>query len=236
MAENNILVVIPTYDEKGNVEPISKAVFDVKPDCHMLFVDDNSPDGTGKILDSLSSADKRIHVLHGDRKRGLGNAYISGFKWALERDYQLIFGMDADFSHDPSEIPAFLQASEEADLVIGSRYVNGIRITNWPLSRLMLSKSAATYVRLITRIPVADPTSGYRCYNRKILESIKLDSILSNGYSFLIEMAHTAWKKGFRIKEIPITFEDRRSGYSKLNLAVFKESFFIVWKLAMRRG
>lgn len=144
--------------------------------------------------------------------------------------------MDADFSHNPAEIPNFLKAIENADLVLGSRYVNGIRITNWPLSRLILSKMAAAYVRIITGIPVTDPTGGYRCYRREVLAAIDLDSIISNGYSFLVETAHTTWMKGFRIKEIPITFEDRRSGYSKMNLDIFQESLWIVWKLTLRHG
>ena len=166
----------------------------------------------------------------------MGRAYISGFKWALERDYDLILGMDEDFSHDPREIPAMIAAAQNADLVIGSRYVDGIRITNWPLSRLVLSKAASMYVRIIAGIPVHDPTGGYRCYRREVLSAIQLDSVISNGYSLLVEMAYTTWMLGFRIKEIPITFEDRRSGYSKMNLDIFRESFWMVWRLAFRNG
>ncbi|MBN1557250.1 MAG: polyprenol monophosphomannose synthase [Lentisphaerae bacterium] len=228
------LVVIPTYDERDNVGPISAAVLHVVPEAHLLFVDDNSPDGTGAVLDDLARGDDRIGVLHKAGKNGFAAAYISGFKWALEREYGPVIGMDADFSHDPAEIPALLEAAGSADLIIGSRYVDGIRITNWPLSRLLLSKMAATYVRLITGIPVADPTSGFRCYRREVLQAVNLDAILSNGYSFLVETAHTTWMLGFRIREIPITFVDRRSGYSKMTLNIFRESLWIVWKLAFR--
>jgi dolichol-phosphate mannosyltransferase len=228
------LVIIPTYDERDNVRPIAEAVRRAAHTVDILFVDDNSPDGTGAIIDELRAGDSHIHVLHKASKAGLGRAYISGFQWALKRDYDPILGMDADFSHDPEEIPNFLRDIQAADLVLGSRYVNGIRITNWPLSRLLLSKTAATYVRLITGLPVHDPTGGYRCYRRKVLETLDLDGIMSNGYSFLMETAYRTWIHGFRLVEIPITFEDRRSGYSKLSLRIFRESFWMVWKLALR--
>jgi len=230
------LVIIPTYDEKENIEPISKAIFSVLPETDILFIDDNSPDGTGKEIDRLMQNEPRIHAIHNNEKKGLGRAYIQGFKWALARDYQFIFEMDADFSHDPRELPNFLKAIETADLVLGSRYVHGIRITNWPLRRLILSKTAATYVRLITGLPVTDPTGGYKCYRRNVLEAVDLDSIISNGYSFQVEMTYKAWLKGFRIVEIPILFEDRRSGYSKMNTDIFKEALWIVWKLAFKHG
>jgi len=233
---NDILIIIPTYDEKENVSPIAQAIFQVEPKTDILFVDDNSPDGTGKTLDKMSASDERIHVVHREGKSGLGRAYITGFKWAIERDYELIFEMDADFSHDPKEILNFVKAAESADLVLGSRYRDGIRITNWPLSRLFLSKTAATYVRIITGMPITDPTGGFKCYRRAVLEAIDLDSIVSNGYSFQVEMTHTAWMKGFRIAEIPITFEDRRSGYSKMNTDILREALWIVWKLAFRYG
>ncbi|MDP6522626.1 MAG: polyprenol monophosphomannose synthase [Kiritimatiellia bacterium] len=233
---NTKLVIIPTYDEKENVGLVSEAIFDVSPRSDLLFVDDNSPDGTGKVLDEMAAKDDRLHVMHRQEKNGLGRAYIAGFEWALERKYEFIIGMDADFSHDPAEIPNMIEAVKNADLVVGSRYVDGIRITNWPLSRLLLSKTAATYVRTITGIPVADPTSGFRCYRREVLEALDLDQIISNGYSFLVEMAHTSWIKGFRIVEIPITFEDRRAGYSKMDMKVFRESLCMVWRLAFRCG
>lgn len=233
---NTKVVIIPTYDERENVGPISDAVFAASPQTDILFVDDNSPDGTGEILDKLTAEDERINVIHRGEKSGLGRAYITGFKWALERHYTLIYEMDADFSHNPAEVPSFVKAAESADLILGSRYVNGIRITNWPLSRLMLSKSAAFYVRLITGMPLTDPTGGFKCFRREVLEAIDLDSIISNGYSFQVEMSHTAWIKGFRIAEIPITFVDRRSGYSKMSSKIFSEALWLVWKLAFRNG
>lgn len=232
----NALVIIPTYDEKENVRAIAKAILDIKPDIHVLFVDANSPDGTGQILDAMASADSRIFVLHQAVKCGLGRAYIEGFEWALQRDYEFIFEMDADFSHNPVEIPNFIKAAENADLVLGSRYINGIRITNWPLSRLLLSKGGAMYVKLITGMPIEDPTGGYKCFRRQVLESINLDRIKCNGYSFQIEMTHTAWMSGFRIKEIPITFEDRRSGYSKMSPKIVREALRKVWLLLIRNG
>ena len=230
------LIVIPTYDEKDNVGPIAEAVFSNLPDAHILFVDDNSPDGTGDILDKMSAENSAVHVKHNEKKGGLGRAYIGGFKWALERDYELIFEMDADFSHDPKELPNFVKAAENADLVLGSRYVDGIRITNWPISRLILSKSASLYVRFITGIPATDPTGGYKCYSRKILETIDLDGIVSNGYSFQVEMSYTTWMLGFALTDIPITFVDRRAGYSKMSGGIFKEAIWLVWKLAFKNN
>jgi dolichol-phosphate mannosyltransferase len=228
------LIIIPTYDEKDNVGPISREVLDLLPEAHILFVDDNSPDGTGDLADKMHELDPRINVLHRASKAGLGRAYIAGFKWALERDYEFIFEMDADFSHAPHELPNFLKAAENADLVLGSRYVDGIRITNWPMSRLLLSKGAATYVRLLTGMPVTDPTGGFKCYRRIVLEEIDLDAIQSNGYSFQVEMSHSTWNLGFKIKEIPITFVDRRAGYSKMSTVIFKEALWMVWKLAFK--
>ena len=230
------VVIIPTYDEKDNVRPISRAVFEVSRGTDILFVDDNSPDGTGSILDEMAGADARVHVLHRAQKAGLGRAYIAGFKWALERSYEFVFEMDADFSHDPHELPNLVAAAAAADLVLGSRYVDGIRITNWPLRRLMLSKGAAMYVRLITGMPVTDPTGGFKCYRRRVLAAIDLDAIMSNGYAFQVEMTHSAWMRGFKIVEIPITFEDRRAGYSKMDSTIFQEALGLVWKLAVRHG
>lgn len=234
MSEQRVLIIIPTYDERDNVKPIAEAVHTQVPHADILFVDDNSPDGTGEILDDMQQQNKHIHVLHRAGKEGLGRAYLAGFAWALQRDYEFIFEMDADFSHDPKELPAFLLAAENADLVLGSRYCEGIRITNWPLSRLLLSKGAATYVRLITGMPVTDPTGGFKCFRRRVLETIPLKQIISNGYSFQVEMTHAAWMRRFRIQEVPITFEDRFVGYSKMNGKIFKEALWIVWKLAIR--
>ena len=230
------LVIIPTYDEKDNVDPIAKAIFTVKPDINVLFVDANSPDGTGQLLDGMVAADPRVFVIHQPGKQGLGRAYVDGFKWALAHGYEYIFEMDADFSHQPSEIPNFLRAAATADLVLGSRYVNGIRITNWPLNRLLLSMGGGMYVRMLTGMPFTDPTGGFKCFRRNVLAAVNLDRVKSNGYSFQIEMTHTAWMSGFRITEIPITFEDRRAGYSKMNPHIFKEALWMVWRLAFRNG
>jgi dolichol-phosphate mannosyltransferase len=233
---NQTLVIIPTYDERDNVRPIARGVVDVKPDADVLFVDANSPDGTGAILDAMTTEDSRIHVIHQASKQGLGRAYIEGFKWALERHYEFIFEMDADFSHDPAEIPNFITAATQADLILGSRYIHGIRITNWPLRRLLLSMGGALYVRIITGMPFSDPTGGFKCFRRRVLQSIDLDKIRSNGYSFQIEMTHTAWMNGFTVAEIPITFVDRRAGYSKMSSGIFREALLMVWRLIMRNG
>ncbi len=232
MAE--ILIVIPTFNEQQNVRGIAAAIFVACPAADILFVDDNSPDGTGRIVDEMSASDKRVHALHNQDKKGLGRAYIAGFKWALRKGYEFIFEMDADFSHDPDSIPGFLEAARNADLVLGSRYLRGIRIINWPLNRLILSKAASLYVRLITGMPFTDPTGGYKCYRRSVLDAVNLDQVRSNGYSFQIEMTHTAWKLGFRITEIPIVFEDRRSGQSKMNPAIVREALWIVPRLRFR--
>ncbi len=226
------LIVVPTYDEKDNVVPISRAVFAAAPDVHILFVDDNSPDGTGEILDGMAAEDERVHVLHHGEKAGLGRAYVAGFAWGLERGYDRLFEMDADGSHDPREIPAFLKAAENADLVIGTRYKGGIRIMNWPLHRLMISMSAGWFVRFVTGLPVSDPTGGYKCYSAEVLRTIGIEKIVSNGYSFQIETNFKAWTNGFRIAEVPIVFEDRRAGYSKLSRAIAGEAFRMVFRLA----
>jgi dolichol-phosphate mannosyltransferase len=225
------LIIIPTYNECENACAIAQAVLDSSPDADLLFVDDNSPDGTGPIIDGLVAADERIHVLHRKEKDGLGRAYIAGFKWALEREYEYIFEMDADFSHDPKAIPQFIEAARDADLVLGSRYIGGIRIMNWPLSRLMLSQGAGLYVRIITGMPLTDPTGGFKCFRRRVLEAIDLDQIKSNGYSFQIEMTHKAWMKGFAIFETPIVFEERRSGESKMSKGIVFEALSEVWRL-----
>lgn len=226
------LVIIPTYNEKDNVESIATAVLDNLNSGELLFVDDNSPDGTGVICDAIASREPRVHVLHREGKEGLGRAYIAGFTWALERDYDLIFEMDADFSHDPHELPNFVKAAADADLVLGSRYIGGIRVMNWPLSRLLISTFAGVYVRAITGMPVMDPTGGFKCFRREVLEAIDFSRITSNGYSFQIEMTHNAWMKGFKIVEIPITFADRLMGRSKMSKNIAVEAFFKVWKLA----
>jgi dolichol-phosphate mannosyltransferase len=194
-------------------------------------VDDNSPDGTGKLADELSAEYPSIHVLHRTEKNGLGRAYVSGFKWALERGYEFVFELDGDFSHNPDDIPMFLEAAQNADLVLGSRYLNGIRIINWPLSRLMLSKGAATYVRIITGMPFTDPTGGYKCFRRRALEACRLDEINSNGYSFQIEMTHKLWRQGLRVVEVPIIFTERFHGHSKMSGHIIREALIMVWRL-----
>ncbi len=231
---SRVLIIIPTYDEKENVRPIAQALFAVDPTLHILFVDGRSPDGTGAIIDALAAEDGRVKALHQSQKKGLGRAYIEGFQWALANGYDRIFEMDCDFSHDPAEIPNFLKAAESAHLVLGSRYIHGIRVTNWPLRRLLLSMGGALYVKWITGMPFTDPTGGFKCYRREVLAAIDLDRIKSNGYSFQIEMTHTAWRKGFTIREIPITFVDRRAGYSKMSSAIFREALTMVWKLLFR--
>lgn len=233
---NQVIVVIPTYNEAENIRKLPPTLFAAVRDCHILFVDDNSPDGTGQIADDLSREDGRIHVLHREKKEGLGRAYIAGFKWALEKGYAFVVEMDADFSHNPADVSRLLDAAGEADLVLGSRYVGGIRIINWPLNRLILSKSASIYVRIITGMPFSDPTGGFKCYRREVLENLELDSIRSNGYSFQIETTHRAWMRGYCIIEVPITFEERRSGQSKMSYSIVQEALWLVWRLLFRAG
>jgi dolichol-phosphate mannosyltransferase len=230
------LIVIPTYNEIENVRELSLAVHQHAAWADILFVDDNSPDGTGQLLDRMAETDSRVHVLHRKEKQGLGRAYVAGFHWALERHYEFIFEMDADFSHDPASLPDIRKAADAADLTLGTRYLGGIRVVNWPLPRLMLSKGAAVYVRIITGMPVTDPTGGFKCYRRAVLENIDLESISSNGYSFQIEMTHRAWLRGFHIVEVPITFVERRSGASKMSASIVREALLMVWKLSIRCG
>lgn len=228
------LIIIPTYNERENVEAISRAVLDVAPGCDLLFVDDSSPDGTGLLVDQLAAQDERIRVLHRSSKNGLGRAYIAGFKQALQKGYEFIFEMDADFSHNPADIPRMKEAAMEADVVLGSRYLNGIRVINWPLHRLILSRGAGSYVRWITGMPFTDPTGGFKCFRRRVLETIALDQVTSNGYSFQIEMTHAAWQAGFRIREVPIVFEERRVGSSKMSRRIVGEALLTVWRLLFR--
>jgi len=230
------LIVIPTYDEKDNVRPMVQAVLKQAPHLEILFVDDNSPDGTGRIIDEIVAAEPRVHVLHRKGKEGLGRAYVAGFSWALERDYEFIFEMDCDFSHNPNDIPRFLEAAKENDLVIGSRYIGGIRVLDWPMSRLLLSTGAGVYVRAVTGLPVCDPTGGFKCFRRRVLQALHLDQITSNGYCFQIELNHGTWMMNFRIKEIPIIFADRAAGYSKMNSGIAFEAMRMVLWLWIRNG
>jgi len=226
------LVVVPTYNEKENIERIIEAVLGQGDDFEILVVDDNSPDGTGDIVDGLAASQPRIHAIHREGKLGLGSAYIAGFKWALANtDARFIFEMDADFSHDPDALPEFIEAAEGRDLVIGSRYLHGITVINWPLSRLILSYGANVYTRIITGLPLKDSTGGFKCFRRETLEKLPLDTIRSDGYSFQIEMNFFCWKKGLRIVEIPIIFTDRRVGISKMSRKIIWEAMFMVWRL-----
>src|SRR4051812_13419413 len=228
------LVIVPTYNERENLPKLAQRIMGLPGAVDLLVVDDNSPDGTGQIADQLALGNPRIHVLHRAEKNGLGRAYCAGFQWALERNYDFIFEMDGDFSHNPDDIPAFLEAAQNADLVVGSRYSNGIRVINWPLKRLMLSMAAGKYVRAITGMPISDPTGGYKCFRRAALQSIDLEAIRSNGYSFQIEMSHKIWRDGLKIVEVPIVFTDRFLGSSKMSAKIVREALWMVWRLLLQ--
>ncbi len=228
------LIIFPTYNERENIEKIVHAVLPLDPRIHVLVVDDNSPDGTGEIVDKLAAQESKVNVLHRQKKEGLGQAYIAGFRWALERDYDYIFEMDADFSHGPEYLKVFLKEIQDHDLVIGSRYINGVNVINWPMSRLLLSYFANVYTRIVTGLPLRDATGGFKCFRRKVLESIDFDRIGSSGYSFQIEVSMRVWKKGFRIKEIPIIFYDRTAGESKMSKRIVREAIWMVWLLRMK--
>jgi dolichol-phosphate mannosyltransferase len=230
------LIVMPTYNERENLPRMVQRLLSLPVKVDLLVVDDNSPDGTGRLADDLAVKHPEVHVLHRQEKNGLGRAYLAGFKWALEHGYEFVFEMDGDFSHNPDDVPAFLDAAQTADLVLGSRYINGIRIINWPLSRLMLSKSAATYVKLILGMPITDPTGGYKCFRRRALEAINLDEVRSNGYSFQIELTHKLWRQGYKVVEVPIIFTERLLGHSKMSGHIVREALFMVWRLFFQNG
>jgi dolichol-phosphate mannosyltransferase len=230
------LVVVPTYNERENLPNLVRRVASQPVPLELLIVDDNSPDGTGKLADEIQASNSMVHVMHRAEKNGLGRAYIAGFKWALERGYEFIMEMDGDFSHNPDDIPKFLEAARDADLVLGSRYRDGIRVINWPLRRLMLSMGAGHYVRLITGMPFSDPTGGFKCFRRRALLSIDLDAIKSNGYSFQIEMTHRVWRQGMRVAEVPIIFTDRFLGTSKMSGKIVREALWMVWSLWLQHG
>ncbi|MFQ6618720.1 MAG: polyprenol monophosphomannose synthase, partial [Fidelibacterota bacterium] len=211
------LIIIPTYNEAENIEKLLIDLFALDLDIEILVVDDNSPDGTAQLVRELMKRYKGLFLLQRDKKRGLGTAYLAGFKFALKKDYEHIFEMDADLSHDPEEIPNFLREVEKNDLIIGSRYCDGVSVIHWPIRRLILSYGANLYTRIVTGLPLKDCTSGFKCFKRKVLESIDLNNVHSGGYSFQIEMNFRAWKKGFTLKEIPIIFEDRTVGKSKMS-------------------
>ncbi len=228
-----ILVIIPTYNESDNINAITEEIFAVHPTLEILVVDDNSPDGTGALVRAAQQITPRIHLLERAGKLGLGTAYCEGFLWAMERGYDIVFEMDADFSHDPKEIPTFLRAVENADVVLGSRYITGVNVVNWPMQRLLLSWCANLYTRWITRMPIYDATGGFKCFRTEILRKVNLQRIRSNGYAFQIEMNFKLWRRGARIKEIPIVFVDRRSGTSKMSKNIIWEAAWLVWKLRL---
>jgi dolichol-phosphate mannosyltransferase len=233
---NNTLVIVPTYNERENLPTIAGRLAKLPTPVDLLVVDGNSSDGTSQIADELAAKYPSIHVLHETEKHGLGRAYCAGFVWALQRQYEFIMEMDGDFSHNPDDIPRFLEAAREADLVLGSRYCNGIRVINWPMKRLLLSTCAALYVRAITGMPFTDPTGGFKCFRRRALQSINLDAVRSNGYSFQIEMTHKIWQQGMRIVEVPIIFTERVQGCSKMSGRIVQEALIMVWRLWFQCG
>jgi len=229
------LVIVPTYNEVNNLRLILPQILEQDPRLEILIVDDNSPDGTGALADEIATREPRVHVLHRPSKLGLGTAYRVGFRWALERAYEYVLEMDADFSHDPKHIPQFLAAAESADLVLGSRYLGGrVTVVNWPMPRLLLSYFANIYARVVTGVRLHDATGGFKCFRRRVLEAIDLDATQSNGYAFQIEMSVRAARRGFRITEIPIVFVDRTDGVSKMSGAIVREAIWVVWRLRMQ--
>jgi dolichol-phosphate mannosyltransferase len=230
------LVIVPTYNERENIVPLAARLMALPTPVDLLVVDDNSPDGTGQLADELAAGNPAVKVLHRPEKDGLGRAYCTGFAWALERNYEFVFEMDGDFSHNPDDIPSFLAAARTADLVLGSRYARGIRVINWPLRRLLLSVSAARYVRIVTGMPVSDPTGGFKCFRRRALQCIDLQNVRSNGYSFQVELTHKIWMEGLRIAEVPIIFTDRFQGTSKMSSKIVREAFWMVWRLWLQNG
>ena len=231
MAER-ALVIVPTYNERENITRLIGAILEQDDRLEILVVDDGSPDGTGEIVDSIMQHEPRVNILKRPRKMGLGTAYIAGFEWALQQGYDFVFEMDADFSHDPAHLSQFLGAIENADLVLGSRYRNGkVTVVNWPINRLLLSYCANVYARVVTGLPLWDATGGFKCFRRRVLESIDLSQVRSNGYAFQIEMSFRAWRKHFKIVEIPIVFVDRTEGQSKMSRSIVREAIFMVWRL-----
>jgi len=225
------LIIIPTYNEIENIEKIISSVLLQDKSIEILIVDDNSPDGTGTTVKNMKKTEKRIHIIERPDKMGLGTAYVTGFKWAVKNDYDYIFEMDADFSHDPNSLPTFLKEIENYDLVIGSRYIKGVSVINWPMSRLILSYFANSYASIITGCPIKDLTGGFKCFRKEVLQALDLDKIHSDGYSFQIEVDLKVYSKGFRVKEIPIIFADRTEGKSKMSKKIVWEAIFMVWRL-----
>jgi dolichol-phosphate mannosyltransferase len=226
------LVIVPTYNESENLPRLIPSILSRDPRLEILVVDDASPDGTGQMAEEIAAAEPRVHVLHRAGKLGLGTAYLAGFQWGLDRGYDVLFEMDADFSHNPAHLPQFLEAIERYDVVLGSRYLHGrVTVVNWPMGRLLLSYFANIYAGWVTGLPIADATGGFKCFRREVLASIDLDRVESNGYAFQIEMSFRAWKKGFSLGEIPITFVDRDQGESKMSKKIVREAVWRVWRL-----
>lgn len=230
-----VLIIIPTYNESENVPRLVDEIFSIQKEVHILFVDDKSPDGTATIIKGIQKDNNQVHLLERAGKFGLGTAYLTGFKYALGKGYEYIFEMDADFSHDPKEIPNFLKAIEEYDLVLGSRYKHGVNVVNWSMRRLLLSFFANMYTRIVAGLPIRDATGGFKCFRREVLEALDFKDIKSNGYAFQIEVSFKAWRKGFKILEIPIIFIDRQAGVSKISKSIMWEALFLVWKLRLIR-
>jgi dolichol-phosphate mannosyltransferase len=227
------VVIIPTYNESDNVGNMLKVLSELYPELSVLIVDDGSPDGTARIVKDWQAGHPNVHLIERSGKLGLGTAYITGFKWALERGFEFIFEMDCDFSHDPKDIQALLSAAQSCDLAIGSRYIGGIRILNWPMKRLLLSYFASIYTQIITGMQIQDATGGFKCFRASTLRQIDLDKIFSNGYSFQIELNYKTWKKGLKLQEVPITFSERREGQSKMSAKIVREAVWAVWRMRL---
>lgn len=230
------IVIVPTYNERNNLPELAARILALPVAVDLLVVDDNSPDGTGAVADNLAAQHPPIHVLHRAGKSGLGQAYCAGFAWALQREYDFILEMDGDLSHDAADLPRLLEAAGTADLALGSRYLGGIRVINWPMRRLLLSTTAALYVRIVTGMPFTDPTGGFKCFRRQALATLDLGAVHSNGYSFQMELTHKLWRQGCRIVEVPIVFTERREGHSKLSGHIVREAVFMVWRLLLQNG
>ncbi|MGB0453331.1 MAG: polyprenol monophosphomannose synthase [Bacteriovoracaceae bacterium] len=228
---NQTVIIIPTFNEIQNIENMLNTVFGLYPEVSILIIDDGSPDGTADVVKRYQEKQPNLHILERTGKLGLGTAYVTGFKWALEKGYEYVFEMDCDFSHDPKSVKDLLSAAQTHELVIGSRYIDGIRIINWPFKRLLLSYVAGIYIRLVTSIPVLDATGGFKCFKRKALESLDLENILSNGYVFQLELNYKVWSKGLSVKEVPIVFHERQHGVSKMGGSIIFEALFMVLKL-----
>lgn len=235
MSDDRYLIIVPTYNEIENLPRKVPLILDQDERLEVLVVDDASPDGTGQLADQMAAENVRVHVVHREGKQGLGKAYLEGFAWGLERDYDLLFEMDADISHPPDALPSIIFAARTHDVVVGSRYVDGrVTVSNWPMSRLLISYFGSLYARTITRMPIRDATGGFNCWHRRVLEAVQLDRVRSNGYAFQIELKYRAWRKGFSFKEVPILFTERDEGDSKMSKKIVREAVWRVWWLKIR--